>query len=250
MSKSLKSVRILGEMTDSTDDGFINDNYMEDLFTNTEYKKQNIEMPSGRSIEFNALISSVTDSDLTGQIIWPGCKMFLTYIDSHLDLFKGKTIVELGSGIAICTLFLTKFGNPQLAIATDGNKLVVDLMKSNAELSNCQNVECDILYWGSDSAKEFREKHGKFDIVMGSEIVYNEACVDPLVITLNELLAENGRFIVGHIFRYNRVTRYFMQKVDENGFELEKEIKWDDIMSYRMEMIEGSVLIFKRKAEQ
>ncbi|EAX87396.1 hypothetical protein TVAG_193910 [Trichomonas vaginalis G3] len=227
--------------------GPINDNFMEDLFTNTEYKLQHIEMPSGRSIDFNALISSNTDPDLTGQIIWPGCKLFLTYIDGNLDWFKGKSCIELGSGIAICTLFLTKFGAPKLAIATDGNKLVVDLMKSNAELSGCKNIKCKYLHWGVEAADAFKAQNGIFDIVMGSEIVYDEACVDPLVVTINSLLSQDGRFIVGHIFRYNRVTRYFMKRMDETGFELEKEIKWDDIMNYRMEMIEGSVLIFRRK---
>ena len=59
-------------------------------------------MPSGRKIEFNALISSETDADLTGQIIWPGCKLFLTWIDNNLDFFQGKRVVEIGAGIAIC----------------------------------------------------------------------------------------------------------------------------------------------------
>lgn len=229
---------------------FTDDGYFAELFTNKSYKEQEVTMPSGRSIKFNALISSSTDCDLTGQIIWPGCSMLLTWIDSHLDFFKGKTITEVGSGIAICSLFLTKFGAPKLVTATDGNEIVVDLMKDNAKLAGCQNVECRRMMWGTENAREFREKHGQFDIVMGSEIAYDESCIDPLVETMKELLAPNGRILVGHIFRYGRVTRYFFKRLDEEGFEVLQEIHWDDLMNYRVEAIEGSVFIIKRKNEQ
>ena len=234
-------------MAEENQEDFINDGFYADLFTNKSYQLQSIEMPSGRKIEFNALISSETDADLTGQIIWPGCKLFLTWIDNNLDFFQGKRVVEIGAGIAICSLFLSKFGEASLVTSTDGNEIVVDLMNDNAKLSHCKNVSCETMKWGLDTAKEFKERHGTFDIVMGSEIAYNENCIDPLIETIKELLDPNGRFLIGHIFRYGRVTRYLFQRLEEEGFEIEKEIHWDDLMDYRVEAIEGSVFIIKRK---
>jgi 2-polyprenyl-3-methyl-5-hydroxy-6-metoxy-1,4-benzoquinol methylase len=229
---------------------YADDGYFTELFTNKSYKEQEVKMPSGRSIKFNALISSSTDCDLTGQIIWPGCSLLLTWIDRHLDFFNGKSITEVGAGIAICSLFLTKFGKPKMVTATDGNEIVVDLMKDNAELVGCQNIVFKEMMWGAENAKRFREAYGQFDVVMGSEIAYNENCIDPLVETMSELLAPNGRFIIGHIFRYGRVTRYLFQRLEEKGFEVIQEIRWDDLMSYRVDAIEGSVFIIKRKSEQ
>ena len=238
------------KMAEENQEDFIDDGYFADLFTNKSYQIQSIEMPSGRKMEFNALISSETDADLTGQIIWPGCKLLLTWIDKNLDFFKNKKVVELGCGIAICSLFLSKFGEPSFVTATDGNEIVVDLMKDNAKLADCKNVDCEIMKWGNEIANEFKEKHGVFDIVMGSEIAYNENCIDPLVETINALLSPNGRFLIGHIFRYGRVTRYLFKRLDDEGFEVEKEIHWDELMNYRVEAIEGSVFIIKRKNSQ
>lgn len=225
----------------------INDNYLFDLFTNRNYDIQTIKLPSNKELIFKALISSETDPDLTGQILWPGCKLLLTWIDKNIDYFDNKKIVELGSGIAICSLFIAKYGKSKKIVTTDGSDIVIDLIKENSKLAGCDNVECELLSWGRMSSKSFVEEHETFDIVMGSEIAYNENCIDALVITVNELLSNDGVFIIGHIDRYGQVTRYFFNKLHEYNLTIERSYKWDDIMDYRMELIEGSVYIIRRK---
>jgi hypothetical protein len=39
------------------------------------------------------------DYDLTGQLVWPGAVLMNTYLSEHPETVKGRSIIELGSGI-------------------------------------------------------------------------------------------------------------------------------------------------------
>ena len=229
------------------DSNEILDGFLSELFTNLNYTEHFIELPSKKTIKFKALPSSSTDPDLTGQIIWPGCTMLINYIDQNLNLFQNKKCIEIGAGIAICSLFVNKFSLPSLIIATDGSDIVCDLIKENSNLENCKDLISIELKWGNEESKKIVEKYGQFDIVFGSEIAYNENCIDSLVETINILLSKNGIFVIGHINRFYRVTRYLFEKLENFNFIIDTEIPWDNILNYKMDLIDGSVYIFKRK---
>ncbi|OHS98865.1 putative nicotinamide N-methyltransferase-like protein [Tritrichomonas foetus] len=235
---------------------------MFDLFFDREYVKQEIELPSGRKMSFLGLKTAMTDPDLTGQILWPGCSLLMNWLDRNINIFSQKSAVEVGAGTGICASFVAKYGNTQKVIATDGSEPVVELMQNNIDLhldnsntenaandktQNKLNLTCELLKWEEDAYSEFVKKNGQFDYVFGSEIAYNENCVEGLVNTVNALLKPSGQFIVGHIDRYAQTTRAFFNKLERTGFVKVAEDKWDDIMNYKMDMIVGSVYTFQRK---
>ena len=222
-----------------------------ELFFNSDYEKQEIILPSGRKMSFLGLTANMTDSDLTGQILWPGCTLLMHWLDKNMQLFHGKTGVEVGAGTAICSTFIAKYGEPKQIIATDGSPPVCELMQKNIDLHpGLKNISCCVLDWGTEPTERFLEEkcHGEqFDFVYGSEIAYNENCVEGLVTTARILLKPNGLFVIGHIDRYAQTTRAFFRELKNQNFELESEVPWDDLINYRMELIVGSVYVFKRK---
>lgn len=225
---------------------------MFDLFFNDDYEKQEINLPSGRVMSFLGLKAATVDSDLTGQILWPGCTLLMHWLDKNIDIFNNKTAIELGAGTAICSAFIAKFGSPQKVIATDGSEPVIDLMNKNIDLlPDAKNIHSKLLKWNKESCSTLLNEEfpngEKFDFVFGSEIAYNENCVEDLVDTADKLLKEDGKFIVGHIDRYAQTTRAFFNKLERSKFSLLEKVPWDDLVNYKMELIVGAVYIFQRK---
>ena len=224
-----------------------------ELFTNKSYVEHVEKLPSGKEIKFLELEACSTASDLTGQILWPGCSLLLHWLDLNLDIFNGKTAVELGAGTGICSLFIAKYAHPKYVFITDGNDIVTELMNQNlSKYPELSNISAAVLEWGHDNTvqliQDTKEQTGneKYDFVFGSEIAYNTTVATYLTETIDEFLKPDGRFIIGHIFRYQNATDAFMNAMKKAGFIIEKEIPWDSIMNYRMELIEGSIFVFKR----
>ena len=217
------------------------------LFFNSNYVEQAITLTSGRSMTFMALKTAFTDPDLTGQILWPGCQLLMNWLDKNMDIFKGKRIIEVGAGTGVCAVFIARYGNPVISVASDGSEHVVHLMENNAELhEKSAVVPCEHMRWIKEDYDRILQKYGKFDFVIGSEIAYNENCIDGLIDAMDALLTENGKFIIGHIDRYAKVTRALLAKLGKNGFEKDSETEWDDLMPERMDLIVGSVMVWKR----
>lgn len=218
------------------------------LFFNSDYVEQTVPLPSGRSMSFLGLKAAFTDSDLTGQILWPGCTLLLRWIDRNLDVFAGKSVIEVGAGTAVCALMVARHGTPTRVMATDGSEPVTELMAKNAKLHEVDNIfTCKRMRWIPEDWEPIIGSHGRYNFVIGSEIAYDEGCIDGLVEAVDALLAPGGRFVIGHIDRYARVTRALLAKMDEVGFEKECEVPWGELVEYEMELIVGSVIVWKRK---
>ena len=219
-----------------------------ELFFNSNYVEQTVTLRSGRVVPFLALKTAFTDCDLTGQILWPGCSLLMSWLDRHIDIFKSKTVIEVGAGTGICAVFVARYGDPTLSVATDGSEPIIDLMEKNAALHKTgEKVRCEHMRWIPEDYERVVAEHGKFDFVIGSEIAYNENCIEGLVDSVDALLKEDGRFVIGHIDRYAKVTRALMAKMERSGFEKESETDWDELMDAKMELIVGSVIVWKRK---
>jgi predicted nicotinamide N-methyase len=211
------------------------------LFFDSNYVEQVLGLPSGREMRFLALKTARTDPDLTGQILWPGCVLLLHWLDRNLDRFRDRSVVELGAGTAVCSLFLALNSDPRVVVATDGSPHVLELIERNIELhKKSEIVKAVRLQWRGHDCGE------RFDFVIGSEIAYDENCIGALVETVGALLCENGCFVIGHIDRYAQTTRALMERLEGSGFVKEEEIGWDELMSYQMELIVGSVMVWRR----
>lgn len=49
------------------------------------------------------------DYDLTGQLVWPGAVLMNDYLSEHPEMVKGRSVIELGSGIGKRILCLGPF---------------------------------------------------------------------------------------------------------------------------------------------
>eukprot|EP01087_Luapelamoeba_hula_P019613 TRINITY_DN6517_c0_g1_i1.p1 TRINITY_DN6517_c0_g1~~TRINITY_DN6517_c0_g1_i1.p1 ORF type:complete len:239 (-),score=52.51 TRINITY_DN6517_c0_g1_i1:48-764(-) len=123
---------------------------------------------------------------LIGQMVWPDAEVLCHYIALNKEIFAGKTVLDLGSGPGLTGFFVAKFC--KRVVLTDLEDKVVSLLQKNADELEDKNVEVAKLAWGV-GVDEFLQKHGPFDIVMGSGIVYDSDFVAALIETVAAVLA-------------------------------------------------------------
>ncbi|KAN0041689.1 hypothetical protein ACTFIV_004235 [Dictyostelium citrinum] len=200
-----------------------------DLFLNKSYVKKTIEY-FGVNVKLNVLDSASTDFDLTGQVIWPSAQVLTQYIIKNQDEYKNKKILEVGSGVGVCGLFLAKLGQP--CTLSDNNEIVLDLLRLNVEESTADGYKCDCikLDWGNQEdmdnclhkSKE-KDDIGGFDMIIGSDIVYWKIGIVPLFKTVSYLLKhnDNSRFITCYQSRSTQTDNYLLEQATLHGFEYE-----------------------------
>jgi predicted nicotinamide N-methyase len=104
-------------------------------------------------------------------------------------------------------LLSASFGTAK-TVLTDKSREVLELLHKNIQINftnegDKQRFYCKYLKWG-DNLEEFRETDGQFDIIIASDVVYNDLNLTPLASTVATLLSDNpsSTFIVAHVSRY------------------------------------------------
>lgn len=116
--------------------------------------------------------------------------------------------LEVGCGIGLCGLLSASFGTAK-TVLTDKSIEVLQLLHKNIQINftNEENKQqrfyCKYLKW-AENLEEFRETDGQFDIIIASDVVYNDLNLSPLASTVAALLSDNpsSTFIIAHVSRY------------------------------------------------
>jgi predicted nicotinamide N-methyase len=165
-----------------------------------------------------ALNSASTDYDLTGQVIWPGATVLAEYLLTHSSIIQGKTVLELGAGTGLTGLFISHL--TYWVILTDGNEIVMNVLSKNVEFARgkCSAVQVE---WGKEALE--REGYpGKYEVIIGADVVYWEDSIEPLYHTVKALLAQKGKFVMCYTLRALRVQKKLLEKAEEMGLKIQE----------------------------
>ena len=173
----------------------------------------NFPLPSGVVVTLSGL-KRETGQTLasTGLTVWRASDHLNAYIHSHLDKFRGKEVVELGSGLGYVSIPLERAAICRSVVATDGDDDTLALLAKNIAANDSQ-VAAAKLRWGRDN-EAFATTHphkvrpqplihcprpnalSQFDIVLAADIIYREKQVAPLIDTVADLLRPDGEFLL------------------------------------------------------
>ncbi len=108
----------------------------------------------------------------------------------EMGLEKEKRILEIGAGMGIIGLFLGAFGYK--VTVTDYEEDALELLRMNVEENRLNNVSVRKLDWNNPDLT------GKYDIICGSELIYNETSIEPIINLFRKYLRPEGTVFLGH----------------------------------------------------
>ncbi|KAL2652563.1 hypothetical protein R1flu_020691 [Riccia fluitans] len=207
------------------------------FFLNENYQLQKFTFGT-ETIELYCLQSSLTDYDLTGQLVWPGAKLLAEYLLEKANDIKGFSVIELGAGLGLTGLLCARLCDH--VVITDYNETIlkvtqmnVDHQISSGDLSPCK-VEVHKLDWSvEDHMVAIKEKYPQgFDLTR-----YQQSCLPPLFSTLRKFLKQqrarpNVAFL-GYVSRWKSMD----EAVCCEATKLDLEIK--EVPGTRKEAVSG-----------
>lgn len=141
----------------------------------------------------------VTDGT-TGLRAWQASKFLAEWCLENRQVLHGKRVLELGSGVGLTGLVVCKACRPSCYTFTDGHESVVQVLKENVGI-NClpstPDINVETLRWGDRLGKG----HDGVHVVLGADLVFDPDLIEPLVMTLTDLLRHGGTAYVASTIR-------------------------------------------------
>lgn len=158
--------------------------------------------------------------------VWPCAHDLCQFVQESpmfsKEYWKGKRVLELGSGCGLVGLHLGCLGAN--VVMTDCEDVIEH---TRANMNSSQNKElvrraggcvgCEVLAWGQPS----RFQPAEFDVVIASDCVYHEHLFDPFLRTLASLSSPANYTLLCHEWRRLDLENSFFETLCEWGFSLE-----------------------------
>jgi 16S rRNA G1207 methylase RsmC len=126
-----------------------------------------------------------------------------------------KRLLEIGCGLGLVGVVAASFGHK--VIMTEHNPEAIEFARANAEMNHCEDMEIIDLDWNSPSF------YGRFDTLVGSEVVYHEKDFEPLRRLFERLLKPEGEVILCEGIRrtslefFKQMQRHFDLKAQQKS---------------------------------
>jgi predicted nicotinamide N-methyase len=173
-----------------------------DLFTsNVGFEEQTLAFGDALRVRLRFIHASNQHVDrFVSRVVWPSASELCAYLAARPELVLGKRVLELGSGTGLCGLAVALLGARQVVL-TDYNDPAMELLADNVALNGMQErCTCRKLTWGDrEGARALAvEAGGLFDLVVGTDVVYEPACIRPLLSSAAHLLRPDGLFYLAN----------------------------------------------------
>ncbi len=145
---------------------------------------------------------------LFGQV-WPSGELLALAMVTHL--VAGKRVLELGCGLGLASLVLRRRGVE--IVATDHHPLAEVFLAYNAALNDLDAVTYRHMDWMTGS-----EGMGRFDLIIGSDVLYERAPALALAVLLPSLARPSCEVVISDPSRGH--AGVFTRGLAEHGFHL------------------------------
>lgn len=167
-------------------------------------------------------------------VVWPSAEVLAKYIQDY-D-FKDKRILEVGCGIGLSSLLLNKL-NANIT-ATDYHPEAERFLDANTDLNEDEEIPFIRASWED----EFQKKLGKFDLIIGSDLLYERDHIELLSSFINAHANNKCTVILANPNRGHQAK--FNQEMKDYGFSL--EILVPNIINSLEKPYKGKIFKFER----
>jgi predicted nicotinamide N-methyase len=151
-----------------------------------------------------------------GVTLWTASIALAHDIAARGEDFRGKRILELGAGTGMPGIIAAAHG--ARVVQTDRNELAMSVGKRNITLNEVETIEQRIVDWTNWN------DDGKYDWIIGSDILYGEAMHAHLRHIFEFNLAPGGRILISDPFRLTSFK--LLEALEAEGWSI-KISKWN-----------------------
>lgn len=186
---------------------------------------------SGQSIEIiQDTTADINVNQNTGLKLWDGAYILAKHLENTnsfpCGFWKGKRCIELGAGCGLVGMAAWLLGaSVTLTDTEDMLEHTKKCVKHNLEKVNGRGskevdglaINTQVYLWGTDCT----DLSPPFDIILGSDIIYQQSCVDDLLNTLEKLSGPDTVIFISYKTR-GLGEDVFFEKLRDTQFTLSK----------------------------
>lgn len=163
----------------------------------------------------------ITDEQIPYWVeLWPSAIGMANFMHQNFHLIQGKDVLEIGCGLALPSIAIAQFARS--VTISDYQKDAVSLAEKNAQLNAINNAAFEVLDWRNT------EGHKKYDVILASDIAYENRTFASLPSSLLSLLNPEGVIILSEPGR--SLAKSFMEEELQRTFHLAKtkiDVPWN-----------------------
>jgi len=131
-----------------------------------------------------------------------------------------EKILELGAGIGALGIAMAR--QARCVVVTDIDLKVLRLASANARVNDlpATKLQTAKLAYGREPALDFRDTWGRFDRIVGADIIYSKSAIPVVLESVYELLTDKGVFSLGFVARESSFAPTLERTAREFGFKL------------------------------
>nr|XP_022918147.1 protein-lysine N-methyltransferase EEF2KMT [Onthophagus taurus] len=133
--------------------------------------------------------SSIISEGTTGLCTWQASLILSEWSLENKDIFMNKRVLELGSGIGLTGIVITKYCSPKKYIFTDCHDSVLKNLKENINLNlNSSNKVNEVRKVSWETVNSDTKEIYECDVTVAADVVYDSKLFLPLQNTFKFLL--------------------------------------------------------------
>ncbi|KAL6040670.1 FAM86 domain-containing protein [Balamuthia mandrillaris] len=169
-----------------------------------------------------------------GCFLWPAARPLCDYLLTHgEELIHGRRCLELGAGAGLCACVVAKFLRPLRFVTTDNSEKALYFLKTNLEIAGKEeptdrscSAECMPFDWADPSPLSTLNAEDGFDLVFGSDLVWDSAGANLLFAVVKRALrpTKEALFLLSFVPRSEFLRSYVREAATAEGFFLESVV--------------------------
>ncbi|XP_062221538.1 uncharacterized protein LOC133920915 [Phragmites australis] len=196
---------------------------------------ERLNSPSTSAISLEVMghrlhISQDPNSKHLGTTVWDASMVFVKFLEKNSrkgrfcpSKLKGKKVIELGAGCGLAGFGMALLGCD--VVTTDQVEVLPLLMRnvernkswilqSNSDSGSLGSITVAELDWGNK--EHIRAVEPPFDYIIGTDVVYSEHLLQPLMETITALSGPRTKILIGYEIRSTTVHEKMMEMWKSN----------------------------------
>lgn len=138
--------------------------------------------------------------------LWPSSLGLATFILRHRTELQNKRLLELGAGVGLSGIIAALSG--AMVTQSDFIPTALDFCRVNAMLNNVEGIKYHQADW-----RKFPTEMGQFDVIIGSDILYEKLLHQDLLNVFENHLKQGGQVLLSDPGR--DFAKLFIEKASE-----------------------------------